>query len=128
MPVAKVYITYSELYDRRPSADELHALLKGLDAFNTVVFLSRMNTMLRHAALSPNKQDSGSFQRWFAMVFFDEETKQRIEKRFGRENADRRPICHPLQLLNMIKLSLVLCEGGAEARPDMSDVHRYILG
>lgn len=128
MPIAKIFITYTELYDRRPSVQELHALLKDLNAFNTVIFLSRMNTMLRHAALSPNKKDSGSFQKWFAMVFFDEETKGRIEKRFGRENTDRRPICHPLQLLNMIKLSLVFCEGGADARPDTSDFHRHNLG
>jgi hypothetical protein len=128
MPTAKVYITYSELYDRRPTADEMHALLKGLNAFHTIVFLSRMSTMLRHAALSPNQQDVGSFQRWFAMVFFDEETKVRIEGRFGREQADRRPTCHPLQLLNMIKLSCLYCEGSDDARVDTSDRHRHDLG
>jgi hypothetical protein len=128
MPVAKVYITYSELYDRRPTAEEMHALLKGLNAFHTVVFLSRICTMLRHAALSLNKQDAGSFQRWFAMVFFDDETKGRIEKRFGSEQADRRPICHPLQLLNMIKLSSLFCEGGEDSRADISEFQRHNLG
>ena len=128
VPIAKVYITYHELYDRLPNEEELHGLLKGLNAFHTVVLLCRLNTMLRHSVLSPNKQDSVSFQRWFATHFTDEETKRRIESRFGSQNPDRRPLCHPLQLLNMIRLSLVLSEGEVDAKPDVSETHRHKLG
>jgi hypothetical protein len=128
MPTAKVYITYSELYDRRPSADELCELLRGLNSFHTVVLLLRVSTMLRHAAISPNKQDGESFQLWFAGAFLDQDTKLRIEGRFGRQNADHRPICHPLQLLNIIKLTLAFSEGGEDARPDQSEAHRHKLG
>ena len=128
MPTAIIYIRYSDLYDRRPTADELRELLRGLNAFNAVVLLSRFSTMLRHAALSPNKKDKGEFQRGFAMAFLDEDTKLRMERRFGSQNAGQRPICHSLQLLNMIRLALIYSDGDENARADQSDDLTYKLG
>jgi hypothetical protein len=128
MPTARIYIRYSDLYDCRPNADQLRELLRGLNAFSTVLLLSRVSTMLRHAALSPNKQDSGSLQRWFAMAFLDKDTKMRIERRFGSQNAAHRPVCHSLQLLNIIRLALIYSEGDEAARPDQSDDHTHKLG
>jgi hypothetical protein len=128
MPTPRAFITYRDLYDRRPSAEELHELLKGLNAFNTVLLLTRLNTMFRHASVSPEKRDSTSFQMFFGQHFLDTETQQRLQQRFGAQNAVHRPLCYPLQLLALIKLSLVVCEGGDDARPDISDVCRHRLG
>jgi hypothetical protein len=60
MPTPRAFITYRDLYDRRPSAEELQELLKGLNAFNTVLLLTRLSTMFRHASVSVAKQDSTS--------------------------------------------------------------------
>jgi len=128
MPTPRAFITYRDLYDRRPTAEELHELLRGLNAFNTVLLLTRLNTMFRHASVSLVEQDSASLQMFFGQHFLDAETRQRLQQRFGAQNAAHRPLCYPLQLLAMIRLSLVFCEGADDARPDISDAHRHRLG
>ena len=56
------------------------------------------------------------------------ETKQRLESRFGSQNPARRPVFHPLQFLNVMRLALALADGDESARPDISESHRYQLG
>jgi hypothetical protein len=92
MPTPRPFITYRDLYDRRPGAEEMHKLLRGLNSFNTVLLLTRLNTMFRHASVSPVKQDSTSFQMFFGQHFLDEETLQRLQQRFGTQNAVYRPL------------------------------------
>src|ERR1039457_1188275 len=87
--------------------------------------------MLRHSMWSENPQDANSienFQRWFALVFFDQDTKQRLESRFGGQNPLRRPVCHPLQLLNIMRLALCVAEGNDSARPDTAQPYTSQLG
>ncbi len=86
--------------------------------------------MFRHAAWSGHPQDEASmeeFQLWFAMAFFDQETKERLLKRFGPQDAKMRPVCHTLQLLNVMRLALLEAEGDENSRPD-SDSHRFQFG
>jgi len=131
MPKPATYITFRELFDRLPTKEELNATMKGLNAFNTVLLTSRLNTMFRHSMWTKNPQDVNSiekFQRWFALVFFDQETKQRLESRFGEQNPLRRPVCHPLQLLNVMRLALCVSEGDDSARPDTAQPYTHQLG
>lgn len=98
MPTPATYITYRELFDRVPTSDELDSIIKGLNAFNTVVLTARLNTMYRHSVGSKNPEDANSvdkFQYWFASAFFDSETKHRLSARFGEEKPTRRPVCYP---------------------------------
>lgn len=125
------YFTYRELFDRLPSKEELDSLIKGLNAFNTVLLTARLNTMLRHATSSRNPQDTKAyenFQFWFAAAFLDADTKQRLESRFGEENLTRRPVFHPMQFLNIMRLALALADGDESARPDTSELHSHQLG
>ena len=68
------------------------------------------------------------FEQWFAAAFFDSETRQRLAARFANQNPERRPACHPHQLLSVIRLALVYGGGNEEARPDISEIHRHQLG
>src|SRR5580658_1587061 len=131
MPKPATYITFRELFDRPPNKEELNSIMKGLNAFNTVLFTSRLNTMFRHSVWTKNPEDVNSiekFQRWFALVFFDQDTRQRLESRFGEQNPLRRPVCHPLQLLNIMRLALRVSEGDDSARPDTAQPYTYQLG
>jgi hypothetical protein len=125
------YVTYKELFDHLPTMEELNAIVRGLNAVNTVVLTSRLNTMLWHSMLSRNPQDSNSlsdFQYWFAGMLFDEDTRQRIKARLGAQTTEVRRVCVPLQLLNIIRLALSIAEGDENARPDISQAHTYQLG
>jgi hypothetical protein len=125
------YVTYKELFDRVPTKDELNGIMKGLNAFNTVLLASRLNTMLWHSMLSRNPQDINSlsdFQHWFAGMLFDEDTHQRVSARLGAQSPELRRVCVPLQLLNIIRLALSIAEGDDNACPDSSRPHTYQLG
>jgi hypothetical protein len=125
------YFTYRELFDVLPTKEELSALIKSLNAFNTVLLTARMSAMFRHATWSQHPQDAKAleqFQYWFAAAFLDLDTKRRVESRFGAQNPAERPVFHPLQSLNVMRLALSLAEGGEDARPDTSEFYRHHLG
>ena len=97
MPPAK-YITYRELFDRVPTIDEIQTIVKSLNAFSTVLLCSRLSTMFRHAVMSEDENTLTQFQQWFAAAFFDAVTFQRLNSRFGNQESQKRPVCHPQQL------------------------------
>jgi hypothetical protein len=123
MPKPAPFITYRELFDRLPTKTELVEKIRGLNAFHTVLLTSRLNAMFRHSTWSRNPEDNKAvekFQYWFAAAILDLETKQRIESRFGEKNPAQRPVFHPLQFLNVMRLALALAEGDESARPGIS--------
>ncbi|MGC0777451.1 MAG: hypothetical protein WCD68_09615, partial [Candidatus Acidiferrum sp.] len=122
------YITYRELFDRLPTTTEVTDIFAGLNAFSTVLLASRLNTMFRQSISSENDRELAEFQEWFAAAFFDNDTRQRLAARFATQDPERRPVCHPQQLLNVIRLALVSGEGKEDARPDISETHRHQLG
>lgn len=131
MPKPAVYITYHDLFDRLPTKEELGSIIKGLNAFNTVLLTARLSATFRHASWSRNPQDAKAlekFQYWFAAAFLDIDTKQRIESRIGAQNPVLRPVFHPLQFLNVMRLALASADGDENARPDTSELHRNQLG
>jgi hypothetical protein len=131
MPTKSTYVTYNELFDRMPTEEELNDLVKGLNAFNTVVLTSRLNTMLWHSMRSQNPQDVGSlskFQHWFAGNIFDDDAQHRLRQRLGAQDPKLRPVCIPLQLLNIIRLALSVAEGDENSRPDSSRMHTHRFG
>lgn len=131
MPKPATYFTFRELFDRLPTKEELVSTVKGLNAFNTVLLTARLNAMFRHSTWTKNPQDVNAletFQYWFAAAFLDTETKQRLESRFGAQNPARRPVFHPLQSLNVMRLALSLAEGDEMSRPDTSELSRHQLG
>jgi hypothetical protein len=125
------YFTYRELFDRLPTKEELVGIVRGLNGFHTVLLTARASAMFRFAIWSRNPQDAKAlekFQYWLAAAFLDFETKQRLESRFGAQNPADRPVFHPLQLLNVMRLALASAEGDESARPDTSEIHRHQLG
>jgi len=131
MPTPATYFTYRELFDRIPTKEELVSIVRGLNPFHTALLTARLSAMFRHSLWSKHPQDAKSvekFQYWFATVFLDLETRQRLEARFGNQDPARRPVFHPLQFLQLMKLTLSLGEGDETARPDTSEFHRYQFG
>jgi hypothetical protein len=131
MPTPSTYFSYRELFDRVPTQGELAGIITGLNAFNTVLLTARLNTIFRHSVWSSHPEDTKAldrFQIWFATVFFDPETKQLLEQRFGDQSPTRRPVCHPLQFLNIMRLALCVAEGDESTRPDASHPHSFRFG
>jgi len=121
------YITYRELFDERPTKEAVEDIIKNLSAIRTFQLASRLNTMFRHAA-DGDAQEFANFQHWFVSVFLDGETRNRLIARFGEAKPSRRPVCHPQQLLSLIRLAVAIGEGDEEASPDGPEHHRHRFG
>lgn len=103
------YIPYSELYDRKPATTEVVELLQGLSRLHTVLLMSRVNTHLRHALQSPGRDELNWIQSFLVRNFIDDPTLGRLRERFPNAQMRDRPIFHPLQILNMLRLATQLC-------------------
>lgn len=125
MPSGGPYIRFSDLYDRKPSSEEVVDLIEDLDCLHTVLLLTRLTTQLRHALFQRDEGDLAWIQGFFAFNFLDDDVKARIESRVKNFGA-MRPACHPLQLFNLLRLSLGLCRGCI--RPDIDEGARKRLG
>jgi hypothetical protein len=60
--------------------------------------------------------------------FLDEDTFRRLQERFPAEKLEDRPLFHPLQILNVLRLALQLCRDAPDRRPDQNKIDRYQLG
>lgn len=98
------YVTYFELFDRHPLIEELEEVLGRLNSDETIIVCCRLNTMFRLSA-AEDSVVMNEFQGWFVTNFFDIETNARFLRKFGNANPSRRPVCHSLQLLNIIRLA-----------------------
>ena len=122
------YISYSEIYDRRPDASEVVGLLHGLNRLHTVLLMSRVNAHLRHAMQSPGRDELNWVQGFLVGNFVDDPTLARLRERFPETVMRDRPLFHPLQVLSMLRLAAANCEGDEQQRPDESAALRFQLG
>jgi hypothetical protein len=77
-----VYITISELTDEFPTTDELTDIMKTLSARTAAVVALRLNTIFRRCT-GTDAADMGTFQKWVATNYLDEEIRGALGKKFG---------------------------------------------
>jgi hypothetical protein len=122
-----VYITFSELFQRHPSREELVDILKKLSAITSVMFALRINNIFRFCT-GRHASEMPKFQLWFAQEYLDPDTRGRLLASFGAANASSRPLCHPLQLFYLAKLASNVGRDDETARNESLDVHRSKIG
>jgi hypothetical protein len=125
------YLTYRELFDRTPLAEEVFNAIESMQSFHTVLFTARLNALFRHSNWNAHLNGQHAPERlqyWAASVLLDRETKQRLEFRLGSHCIEGRPFIHPLQLLQIIRLALTIGHGDDSSRPDNSEVCRQRFG
>ena len=88
-PTRGSYIAFSELYDRRPTKDELLSLVKRMPLEPALILLIRMNLSLRYVLEEPGQSNFGKLQGLLANTFCDKTTFERLIARFGSNQADR---------------------------------------
>jgi len=128
MPERGAYITYSNLFDRMPSWEEIIALIRELPMFTAAVRLVHMNMALRYALQEHNRPNFERLQEAMVNDFTDGETSRRLRERFADVPKNERPLFLPLSALNVLRLVLT---HSREAEPlIMEDIPsvRYSLG
>src|SRR5258708_16216303 len=121
-------MTYSELFDRRASLDEVEEIFAPLNLTQTTVLLSRISTHLRHGFQGRSTEGVAWLQRFLFHNFTDVETFNRLQSRFAASRFEDRPVFHPLQLLNALQIALRVCAGSEDKRPDIDPELRYRVG
>lgn len=121
------YHLYSELFDTRPRLEDVLSILQPLDRTNTALLLSRVNTHIRHTFQEPTRENLEWLQGFLLRNFLDEDAFRRLQERFPTERLEDRPLFHPTQILNVIRLVLRGC-GASDRKPDQNEGDRFKLG
>jgi hypothetical protein len=72
------YITYSDLFDRTPSWEEIIASIQTLPMLKGAVTLMRMNMALRCALQERDRPNFGRLQQIMVKDFADDNTSRRL--------------------------------------------------
>ena len=108
-----VYFLYREVFDRTPELSELVFLVRDLDPPEASVVLCQLNADLRLPRR--DKQAVAKVQQELAAHFLDDETIARFKQRFGPIDMADRPVFHPVQVLNVLRLVLQHSAGPRQA-------------
>ncbi len=119
-----VYFLYREVFDRTPELSELVSLVRDVDPPEAAVLLCQLNADLRLPRR--DKQTVAKVQQELAAYFLDDETIARFKQRFGPVDMADRPVFHPVQVLNVLRL--VLQHSAGSRKPVTDSVARYRLG
>lgn len=122
------YITYSDLFDRMPSWEEIIASIQGLPMLTSAVTLMRMNMVLRFALQEHNRPNFGRLQQVMFKDFTDDNTFRRLQERFATVFTERRPLFVPLAVLNVLRLVLAYSRESEPLSTEDVPALRYSLG
>ena len=92
---AGVYLSYSDLFDCKPTIDELIDLLKPIPLRHAIYVLSRINLGLRYAMQELGRSNFAEVQGFFMSAHSDDEMLWRLKLISPMQNATRgRGFCH----------------------------------
>jgi hypothetical protein len=123
----KLYLRFSDLFDREPRTTELIELLDRIPLRHAVYVLTSINQCLRVAMQDPS-QDFGKLQEKLLATHMDDECLERLKSRFSHDRCDERPVFLPECILNVMRV--VLSHGDPEPLPVVEDDERirYLIG
>lgn len=119
-----IYFEYREIFDRCSRLDELLPLIGDLDAVEAAILLCQMNADLR--LTKRNRDATAKMQQELAGGLLDDEAIRRLKERFGNSNMADRPIFHPAQILDVLRL--VVLHSAGKRQPLEDEKARYAVG
>ena len=119
-----VYFQYREIFDRLPSLEEMVSLIRELDLRDTAGLLCQISADFRLS--KRDKEAVGKVQRDLAGYLLDDDTIERLKKRFGLIHSADRPLFHPFQFLNVLRF--VVQHSAGSLKPTSDPAARFSLG
>lgn len=117
-------VEHREVHDQPANFTDLVSFMADLRAGESAGLLCQMNADFRLAKREPKAV--ANVQQRMAGELLSDETIRRLKERFGNAHMADRPIFHPAQLMNMLRLVLEHCTGTRDPLSD--DSARYVLG
>jgi hypothetical protein len=125
---AGVYVTYSDLFDLKPTLDELVALIKPIPLRHAIHVISRINLGLRYAMQELGRSNFAEVQGFFIAGHSDDEMLWRLKARFPYAKCDERPVFLPHGLLNVLRLVVMHCDPEPPLDISVDESVRYAIG
>ena len=122
----RTYIGYFELFGERIPLGEIKKQLRGFKLSNIVGELARLNTLLVLSLHDDKKLQL--VQRKLVQNFLDKEILDTLERKFGPEKMEQRPVFFPQQILTLLRMSLLVCTEKASLIADGKAEAGYALG
>lgn len=117
-------VEHRQIYDRPASLDEIVSLIRELDPVESAILLCQMNADFR--LTKPDRGAVARVQQEIAGGLLSDEAIRRLKERLGTAHAADRPLFHPVQLLNLLRLTAAYGSGKRSPLTDASA--RYDLG
>lgn len=124
------YLGYSDVCDQRVPLTTLKKKLRHFNLSNIVFTLSRMNVLLgRQRMLREGREAAQDLQYLLIANFIDDELLEgRLKPRFGQSKVDENPVFSRQQILNLLRLCVLVCSESASAITDGKTPEGYELG
>lgn len=123
-----VYVTWEELYSKRPTKEEILEELRHLDRLHSVILLSRINAHLFLDGNRRSSEETNALQRFLIGAFFDDNTLSHAKEKLGNAHPDFRRAFHIPQVLALLKDTVTGAAETGGIRPDVDKEARYSLG
>jgi hypothetical protein len=123
-----LYITYSDLFDQRPTTAELVSLLKGIPLRHATHVLSYMNLLVRAAMQEKSRENFGKVQAQLFAGHLDDECFGRVKQRLPLARCEDRPIFLPHSILNVLRIVLTVGDPAPQPRDDENEKIRFLIG
>lgn len=125
-----IYLRHQDLFDRRSRLSTLKRKLRQFKLSNVLFTLTRINVLLgRQAILRENRKKQRELHELLISNYLDPELVEDILKpRFGHFTADERPIFFRQQILNLLRMCVLICRENATVTTEGKSHGAYELG
>jgi len=117
-------LEYREVHDRAADIEELISLIRDLDPVDSAILLCQISADLR--LTKRDREAVAKTQQEVSGGMLSDETIARLKDRFGQAHMSDRPMFHPTQLLNVLRL--VADHSCGKRSPLTDESARYALG
>lgn len=124
------YLTYCDLFDERSRLATLKQQLRQFNLSNVIFTLARISVLLcRQGMLRESKDKQRELQELLISNYIDSELLEgSLKPRFGHLGADERPIFFRQQILNLLRMCILLCREDAPLTTEGKSLGGYELG
>ena len=125
---ARTYVTFSELFDRRPVMHELVELIKKIPLRHAVLVISRLNMAVRFVMEEGSGEDFAKVQKRLIEDHLDDDIHALLRERLRTARLEDRPIFLPQCLLSILRLVLVQCDPVPQPTLEEDEFVRLSIG
>jgi hypothetical protein len=126
--IPRLYLCYSELFDRQPTKAELIDLIKGVPLRHATFVLSYLNLVLRYAMQEKDQEHFGKVQEMILAGHMDDEILGLLKRRFPEAKCAERPVVLPHCVLSVLRIVVAHCDPEPLPKTEEEETVRYTIG